>query len=65
VKGQHPGARLGVHSKDVLDCFELTDGNLLGITTDNAAANYGMTLVLQSTHEASPIQWPALRDHIP
>jgi hypothetical protein len=51
--------------KDVLDCFELTDGRLLGITTDNASSNYSMTRELQSTHEASGIERPALMNHIP
>jgi len=49
----------------VLDCFELTDGHLLGITTDNASSNYSMTHELQSTLEASGIEWPALRNHVP
>jgi len=51
--------------KDVLDRFELTDAHLLGITTDNASPNYPMTRELQSTLEASGIEWPALRNHIP
>jgi len=49
----------------VLDRFELTDGHLLRITTDNASSNYSMTRELQSTLEASGIEWPALRNHIP
>jgi len=48
----------------VLDRFELTAGRLLGITTDNASSNYSMTRKLQSTLEASGIEWPALRNHI-
>jgi hypothetical protein len=51
--------------KGVLDVFELTDGHLLGITTDNASSNYLMTRELQTTLEASGIKWPALRNHIP
>jgi len=51
--------------KDVLDRFELTNGRLLGITTDNASSNYLMIRELQSTLEASGIEWPALRNHIP
>jgi len=51
--------------KVVLDRFELTDGRWLGITTDNASTKYSMTRELQSTLEASAIQWPALRNHIP
>jgi len=49
----------------MLDRFELTDGHLLGITTHNASSNYSMTRELQSTLEASAIEWPALRNHIP
>jgi hypothetical protein len=49
----------------VLDCFELTDGHLLGNTTDNDFSNYLMTHELQSTLEASGIEWPALRNHTP
>jgi len=49
----------------VLDHFELTDGGLLGITTDNDSSNYSMTRELQSTFEASGIEWPELRNHIP
>jgi hypothetical protein len=48
----------------VLDDFELTNGRLLGITTDNTSSNYLMIRKLQSTLEASRIEWPALRNHI-
>jgi hypothetical protein len=51
--------------KDALDCSELTDGRLLGIMKDNASSNDSMTCELQSTLEASGIEWPALRNHIP
>ena len=51
--------------KDVLDRFELTDGRLLGISTDNASSNYSMIQELESTLESSRIEWPALRNHIP
>jgi len=63
--GQHTGARLAVHLKEVLDRFELTDGRLLGITTDNASSNYSMTRELQLTLEGSGIECPGLRNHIP
>ena len=49
----------------MLDRFELTDGRLLGITTDNASSNHSMTSEPQSTLEASGIEWPALTNHIP
>jgi hypothetical protein len=48
----------------VLDPFEITDGRLLGITTNNALSNYSMTRELQLTLEASGIEWAALRNHI-
>jgi hypothetical protein len=51
--------------KDALDRFELTNGHLLGITPDKACSNYSMTYELQSTLEASGIQWPPFRNHIP
>jgi len=62
--GQHSGARLAEHWKEVLDRFELTDGCLLAIMTDNSSSNYSMTRKLQSTPEASGIEWPAERNHI-
>jgi len=49
----------------MLDRFELTDGRLLGITTDNGSSNYLMTRKMQSTLEATGIEWPELRNHIP
>jgi len=49
----------------MLDRFELTDGRLLVITTDSASSNDSMTRELQSTLEASAIQWRALMNHIP
>jgi hypothetical protein len=51
--------------KDVLDHFALLDGRLHGITTDNVSSNYSTTCKLQSTHEASGIEWPAMSNHIP
>jgi len=50
---------------DVLDRFELTDRRLIVITTHNASSNYSMTRELQSTLEASGIEWLALKNHIP
>jgi len=65
VKSHHTGARLAEQLKDVLDRFELTDSRLPGITTDNASSNYSMTHELQSTLEASSIEWRAVWNHIP
>ena len=50
--------------KDVLDRFEFTHGRVLGITIDHGSSNYSMTRELDSTLEASGIEWPALRNHI-
>jgi len=50
--------------KDVIECFKLTDGHLLAIRTDNASSNHLMSWELQSTLEASGIEWPAMRYHI-
>jgi len=50
---------------DKLDRIEHTDGRLLGSKTDNASSNYSMTREVQSTLEASGIEWPALRNRIP
>jgi len=49
----------------VLDNFELTDGRLLGITTDHASSNSSITRELQLSLEASGIEWLALSNHIP
>jgi len=65
VKGQHTAARLAIHLKDVLDRFELTKGRKLGIMADIDSSKYSMTRELQSTLEASAMQCPALRNHIP
>ena len=35
--GQHTGAQLAIYLKEVYDCFELTDGRLVEVTTDNAS----------------------------
>jgi len=64
-EGPNTGARLAIHLKDGIDHFEHTDGSLLGLTNDSASSNYSMTGELQSTLEASRIDWPALRNHIP
>jgi len=51
--------------KDVLHRSELNDSRLLGIKLDKTSSNYSMTRELQSTLEASAIEWPALQNHIP
>jgi len=65
VEGGHTGRMLGMYLMDVLDQVQLTDGCLLGITTDIALSNYTMTHELQSTLQDSTIEWPPLRNHIP
>ena len=65
VKGQHMGARLARHLKEVVDRFEPTDGHLVGIATNNASSNFLMTREFQTTLPASAIEWPTLRKNIP
>jgi hypothetical protein len=64
-QGSVTGPWLGGHLLEVFDCFELSDGRLIGITTDNVSSNYSMTCELQTTLEGSPIMLHALRNHIP
>ena len=45
--------------------FELTDGRLRRISTDDGSSNHSVTRELQSTLGASGFEWPALRNHIP
>jgi len=65
LKCQHTAAWLAGHLKEVLHDFELTDGCLLGIISDNASSNDLMTRELHTTLESSRIEWHALRNHIP
>jgi len=65
VKGHHTGAWLAGHLKEVRNHFELTDGRLLGITTENISWKYWIPRELQTTLAASVIEWPALRNYIP
>jgi hypothetical protein len=51
--------------KYVLDYFELSDSRLLAITTDNASSDHSITHKLQSTLEASGIEWPVLANLMP
>jgi hypothetical protein len=51
--------------KDVLDGVKLTNGRLLGISTDDSSSKYSMTHKRQSSLEASGIKCPALRNHNP
>jgi hypothetical protein len=52
------------HLKYLPHSFELTDGCLLGITTDNDSSNELMTGNVQLKLGASGIKWPALINHI-
>jgi len=54
-----------MHLEGVRDRLELTNGRLLGTAMDNASSHYSMTRELQSTPEASGLEWPALRNHMP
>ena len=50
---------------EVLDCIELTNGCLPQTMADNQFSNYSISRELHSTFEASGIEWPTLRNHIP
>jgi hypothetical protein len=50
---------------EVLDHLELNDSHLLAITTGNASSDSTRTGKLETTSEASAIEWAALRNHIP
>ena len=56
---------LAIHLKEILDCVELTDGRLIGITPVIASSQYSMTGELKSTLEASGIGCPAMKNYIP
>jgi hypothetical protein len=62
---QHTGGRITVDFIDMHGFFEITDGHLFDSTTDHASSNYWMTCELQSTLQASGIEWAALRHCIP
>jgi len=51
--------------KEVLVQFELRDGHVLAITTDNYSSNDLMTRELQSTREASGVEGPKSGHLIP
>jgi len=46
--------------EDLHDHFDLADSRLLGISTANTGTKYSITRELQSSLEASGIDWPAL-----
>jgi hypothetical protein len=56
---------VAVHLNDVLDYFELAKGGLLDNANDKASSYYSMTHELQSTLEASGLEWPSLSNHLP
>jgi hypothetical protein len=51
--------------KEDVDHFEISDGQLLDITTDNALSNCSITWVLQSILQISGIEGSASKNHIP
>jgi len=65
VMCQHTGAWQARQLKKVLDCFDLTDGSLLRMSTNTGSSNYMRTRESQTTIQTSAIKWPALRYHIP
>jgi len=51
--------------KEVCDCFELINGHLLAIKTDDGSSNFLVTQELKSTLQASGIDWPTTTNQIP
>jgi hypothetical protein len=51
--------------KELLERSERINGHFLGIMTDKASSISSKTHELQSTLEASGINWSGLRNHIP
>jgi hypothetical protein len=51
--------------KEFPDHVELADDQLLGITTDMASSNYTISCKVQSTNEASGIEWPVFSNYLP
>jgi len=47
-----------------IDCFELTDGCLLEIMTDNASSDFSILWEQQTTTEVCGIERPAVSNHI-
>lgn len=62
---QHTARRLARCLQQVIDLYKLCDGNLLGFVTGNVFSHYLMPWELQSTLQASGIEWPELGNHIP
>jgi hypothetical protein len=63
-KGQHTGARIVGHLKDVFEGFVLPDCRLIVITTDNVSSNYSLTREIPTTIEASGIELLGMGIHI-
>jgi hypothetical protein len=51
--------------KEFFDHFELTNGRILGISSDHTSPKCLMTREQQTTHEPSGIELPTLGTHIP
>jgi hypothetical protein len=65
VIGEHQGAMVAEHLKDVLHRFELTHYHLVAVTNYNDFPNYSKSHLLQSTLGASGLALPGLRNQIP
>ena len=65
IRGDHTGLKLSEHLHSVMDRFNLNNGRVLGITTDNASSNYSMVKELQASLKAMEVEWSAAQNHIP
>ena len=65
ISGQHSGANIAHVLMEVLIRYEIDDGRLLGITTDNASSNYVTSACLQNALEIVGVTWPAANNHMP
>ena len=66
-RGKHDGVTLAAHVVEVLQRYSLDDGRLMGITTDNASANYTMCKALEDALGKLRVRhhWEAAKYHVP
>lgn len=65
IPGDHSGANIANVLMGVLTRYEIDDGRLLGITTDNASSNYVTSACLQDALAIVGVIWPAANNHMP
>lgn len=65
IIGEHTGIRLAQQLRTVMARYGLDNGQVLGITTDNASSNYTMLKELQRCLKTMEVEWSAAQNHIP